>query len=126
MEMYQPNHHISLLAHDVLEFLKGRCVGRENAHKINYISAHFLKDRREIEQITEELRGAGIPLCSALSKPFGLFLARDYEEMLGWVKQIESRMRKMAIHRAMAVQSLKAQAEREGIQMSLELHEVPA
>ena len=121
MNQYDPTGHISLLAHDVLEYLKASCVGKENAAKIKALAWQFDVQRREIEQATEELRGAGLPLCSLVCPPYGLFLARDFAEMEGWVRQITHRMEKMAIHRALAVRQLRAQAEREGLQLSMEL-----
>lgn len=118
---YIPTGHISLLAHDVLEYLKVHCIGKENAAKIDVLAWQFDVQRREIEQATEELRGAGLPLCSLVCPPYGLFLAQDFAEMEGWVRQITHRMEKMAVHRALAVRQLKAQAERQGVQMTIEL-----
>lgn len=110
----------SMLAHDILAYLQAEATGRENAKKINVLAFRFHVSRREIEQCTEELREAGIPLCSSVSFPHGLFIARDYHEMEAWVRQIDNRMAAMAVHRANAVRQLKALAARDGVQIEME------
>jgi hypothetical protein len=113
--------HISLFAKDILDYLKSKAIGKENAIKINVIAFHFEKSRREIEQAIEELRSVGAPIASSVSSPYGVFLARSYTEMEAWVRQIDHRFKRMAINKNMAIQALKAQAMKEGIQTSLEL-----
>ena len=119
MNAYEPNREVSKLAEAVLFFLKSRAVGKENAVKISAFEFYLESSRRYIEKATEELRGAGIPLCSNLTNPKGLFLARDYGEALAWVRQIERRMKNMAIHKAQALKGLKALADRDGIQLDI-------
>ncbi|MFA6152933.1 MAG: hypothetical protein WC716_16545 [Chitinophagaceae bacterium] len=124
-EKYTPQKHISLLAKDILDFLKANCIGKENAVKISAIVFRFETDRRTVELCSEELREAGIPLCSLVCPPYGWFLARNYTEMENWCRQIDHRFKKMSIHRSMAIQRLKAEAAREGIQLNLEFFKWP-
>jgi len=116
--------HISLFAKDVLDYLKANAMGKENAIKISALAFHFECSRRDIELAVEECRGAGAPIASSVSGNMGLFVARNYEEIKQWFDQISHRMEKMAIHRACAIQTLKAQAQREGIQCELNLEVV--
>lgn len=119
-DRYSPKKHISLLAKDVLDYLKAEALGKENAKKISAVAFRFEKGRREIEHVSEELRSAGIPLCSLVCPPYGLFLARDFAEMKSWCTQIDHRFQAMATNRAMAMRTLKEESQRLGIQLSLD------
>lgn len=110
----------SLIAKEIFDWLKQNADGRDNAKPMRLLCGHYAIDRREVEQAIEELREAGEPICSACAKPMGLYVAKNYNEMLPWVKQIENRFKKMAIHRASAIKRLKEQAGREGLQLELE------
>jgi len=116
-----PNRHVSILAHDLLELLRADCVGREHARTIQRFVMILRQPRRKVELASEELRAAGIPLCSALDAPHGWYLARDFEEAKAWVHQIDVRFRSMAANRARAVASVKALAEGAGEQLGLDV-----
>ena len=120
-DTYKPQKHISLLAKDMLDFLIAENAYIDKPITIDNIAIYFAgTSRRDIEMASEELRAAGIPLCSSVSKPMGLYLARSYTDALPWVIQISNRMQKMAVHRAQAIKTLKALADRDGIQIEME------
>lgn len=122
-DIYKPKKHIGLFAHDLLEYLKKNAIGKENSIKIKDLVEGYWycgTTRRNIELATEELRGAGIPLCSSCAEPYGIFLARNFAEAESWVRQIDHRFRAMAANRARALETLRALAAKEGIQLSLE------
>lgn len=105
--------HVSLLARDVLEFVQWKCT-KEKPVKIERLAELMRATRREIELAGEELRRAGVALCSSCGTQSGWYVARNYQEALPWVKQIDNRMRRMAINRANAIKALKWLAERDG------------
>ena len=122
MDLYEPKKHVSLLAHDLLDYLRVVGPGKEKAITIEELlfrarNTHPMTPRRKMEQAIEELRAAGVPVCSSCGKPAGLFLARNFKEAEAWVRQIQHRQRSMAANMHRAIESVKALAQREGVQL---------
>jgi hypothetical protein len=48
--------------------------------------------RRAVELATEEIRDAGVPLCSSTREPMGLYIARTVEEYAPYYAQLQQGM----------------------------------
>ena len=99
---------VSRIAIEVVgNLLWSRAFGRKNAKTIKYICGITGCQRRTVELATEEIRRAGTPLASATSnKPLGLYIARSRAEFEPYIRQIESRIKKMAFHRSQMIKYL--------------------
>ncbi len=115
---YKPSKKVSLLAHDILSLLLVRTI--ENPIVMNELKMFFHPIiKRELELAIEELRAAGVPVCSSCRKPYGYYLPRNYAEALPWVQQIQHRHKVMAANMHRAIASVKALAMAEGVQTNI-------
>lgn len=105
----------------MFDFLLKNCVGPKNAFPIERIAGALGVSRRQIESASELIRNDGVALCSSTTEPFGIFIAERYEDAIPWIRQIDSRMRAMAAHRANAIRAIKKLAENDGVQLELGL-----
>lgn len=104
---------------DVRAHLMNHAVGRAAAVTIDSLALQFSCSRREIEMVGEAIRDSGLPLASAVSKPFGWFIARDRIEFDEYDRQISHRIEKMSRRRALAREWLDRHCDKEPIQLAL-------
>ena len=106
----------------ILDWLKQQAIGRDNAVTIDRLCVLFqITERRMLEKITEEIREASHPLCSATTAPMGLYLARTTAEFLPYYRQIDNRIAKMSRRRKRMYDMLVRMSEEEGSPLEMEL-----
>lgn len=108
------------LAENVRDYLYKYCLGKAQACPINIVAAWFGTSRRTLEKATEEIRDAGIPLCSStIEDPVGLYIAENIQDFMPYYNQISHRIAKMSHRRALAKNTLEKMALTEGTQLEL-------
>lgn len=75
------------------EILFERAVGRPNAITIGKLAREIgANDERQIQLYAEKLREQKIPVLSAVTKPFGLYIPANPEEARPFYQQMQSRI----------------------------------
>lgn len=64
--------------------------GKENAVTLTELKNRTGYSRRVITTCMQVLRKSGIPVCSCNSKPGGYFIAKNKEEIIEYIKRLQT------------------------------------
>ena len=92
----------------ILNYLKRRHRGQSNAIKSPALEARFGISGRELREVVNELRCRGYPVCSDDS---GYYYASNEAELTATIRQLNSRISKIAMARNGLVRAMETLAD---------------